>query len=57
MLEPFDHEKAFDSVKSAALMHAIRRQSVEEIYCRILEDIYADGKENVEIYADTRKVH
>lgn len=53
MLKPFDHEKAFDSAESATVMHAIRQQSVEEIYCRFLEDIYTDGTENIEIHADT----
>lgn len=34
-----DYEKAFDLVETVAVLNAIQQQSVEEIHCRILEDI------------------
>ena len=35
-----DYEKAFNSVETSAVMKALRRQEAEEIYVKILEDIY-----------------
>ena len=51
-----DYEKAFDSVEIPAVLRAIRNQGVEEIYCRILEDIYKDGTAAIKVHAETSKI-
>lgn len=42
-----DCEKAFDSVE------AIRKQEVEEVCCKILEDMYEDGTAAIKPHSET----
>ena len=51
-----DYEKAFDSVEISAVMQAIRRQGVDEIYIRILQDIYHDGTATIKMHRESEKI-
>lgn len=56
----FDYERAFGSVQIATKLEAIRKQSAEKVYCRILDDIYKEHQSsgiiqeclNVKSYSD-----
>ncbi|XP_069979430.1 uncharacterized protein [Penaeus vannamei] len=51
-----DYEKAFDSVQMPAVLEAIRIQGVEEVYCKILEDVSEDGTVTIKLYTETDKI-
>ena len=51
-----DYEKAFDSVLTSAVLETIRKQGVEEAYCRVLEDIYKDGTATIKLHEETNKI-
>ena len=50
-----DYEKAFNSVEISVVMQAIRRQGVDEIYVRILQDIYQNGTATIKMHRESEK--
>ena len=38
-----DYEKAFDPVETSIVMNTLRGQGVQEMYVKILEDIYKES--------------
>lgn len=51
-----DYENGFASVDTAAVLHAIRQQGVEELYCRSLRDIFTDGTATIRLHTGAIKV-
>lgn len=51
-----DYEKAFYSVEIEGVLEAVRKQGVEEVYCRILEHIYRDGTATIKLHTETEKI-
>ncbi len=51
-----DYEKAFDSVKTAAVMQALKQQGVDELYIKVLEDIYRDSTATIQLHKKSRKI-
>ncbi len=51
-----DYEKAFDSVKTSAVMQVLRRQGVDELYIKVLEDIYRDSTATIQLHKKRWKI-
>ncbi len=51
-----DYEKAFDSVKTSAVMQALRQQRDDELYIKVLEDIYRDCMATIQLHKKSRKI-
>lgn len=51
-----DYEKAFDSVEIVAVLEAIRKHSVEEVYGRSLELVYRDGTATIKLHTEIHKI-
>ncbi len=51
-----DYEKAFDSVKASAVMQGLRKQGVDELYIKILEDIYRDSTATIQLHKKSSKI-
>ena len=45
-----DFEKAFDSVENSVVMKTLKRQGIEEINVKILEDIYKESVATVKLH-------
>ncbi len=50
-----DYEKAFDSVKTSAVMQALMQPGVDELYIKVLEDIYRDSTATIQLHKKSRK--
>ena len=51
-----DYEKVFDSVQTSAVMKTLRKQMVEKIYIKILEDIYKEITVTIKLHKVSEKV-
>ena len=51
-----DYEKAFDSVKTSAILQALRKQGVEELYVKLFEDIYTDSTATLQLHRNSEKI-
>ena len=51
-----DYEQIFDAVDSWAVMKMLRREKVEEIYVKILEDIYAETTATIKLHKISDKI-
>ena len=51
-----DYVKAFDSVKTSAVMKALRRQEIKEIYVKILEYIYKESTATIKLHEVSEKI-
>ncbi len=52
----FDYEKAFHSVKTTAVMQALRQQGIDELYIKVLQDIYRDSSATIQLLKKSRKI-
>ena len=43
-----DYEKAFDSVKSQAILTSLQEQGIEDVYIEIQKDIFTDSSVRVQ---------
>ncbi len=51
-----DYKKAFDSVKTSAVMQALRQQGVDELYIKVLGYIYRDSTATIQLQKKSRKI-
>ncbi len=51
-----DNEKAFDSVKTSVVRHALRQQGVDEQYIKVLEYICRDSMATIKIHKKSREI-
>ncbi len=51
-----DYEKAFNSVITSAVMQALRQQGIDELYIKLLEDIYRDTTATIQLHKKSRKI-
>ena len=51
-----DIENAFDSVEASAVMKTLRRHEVEEIYVKILEEIYKESMATIKLHKVSEKI-
>ncbi len=51
-----DYEKAFDSVKTSAVMQVLRQQGVDELYIKVLEYIHRDSTATILLHKKSRKI-
>ncbi len=51
-----DYERAFDSVKTTAFMQAFRQQGVDELYIKVLEDIYRHSTETTKLHKKNTRI-
>ena len=49
-------KKAFDSMETSAVIKAIRRQGFEEIYVKILVDIYKESNVTIKLNRVSDKI-
>ncbi|XP_068232204.1 uncharacterized protein [Palaemon carinicauda] len=49
-------EKAFDSVRTSAVMKALQKQGIKESYVRTLEDIYTGSTAILKLHKDSDKI-
>lgn len=50
-----DYEKAFYLVDILAVLEAIRKPSVKEVYCRKFKYIYKDETATIKLHTETEK--
>ena len=51
-----DYEKAFDSVKTSAILQALRNQGVEELYVKLFKDIYTECTATLQLHRNSEKI-
>ena len=51
-----DYEKAFDSVKTSAILKAMKNQGIEETYVMVIEDIYKASTASVRLHKISNKI-
>ncbi|XP_047476383.1 uncharacterized protein LOC125030393 [Penaeus chinensis] len=47
-----DYKKAFDSIHIRTVLEATRRQGVNEVYWKMLEDVYKDGTATIKLHTE-----
>ena len=51
-----DYEKAFDSVRTQAILTSLQEQGIEDVYIEILKDIYTDSSVTVHPHKESEKI-
>ena len=52
-----DYEKAFDSIKTQAILTSLQEQGIEDVYIEILKDIlYSDSSVTVHMHKESEKI-
>ncbi len=51
-----DYEKAFDSVKTSAVIEALRQQGADELCIKVLEDTCRDSTATIQLHKKSRKI-
>ena len=51
-----DCEKAFDSVKTHAILTSLQEQGIEDVYIEILKDMYTDSSVTVHMHKESEKI-
>ncbi len=51
-----DYEKAFDSVQTQAMLTSLQEQGIEDVYIKILKDIYTDSSVTVYLHKESEKI-
>ena len=51
-----DYEKAFDSVEASVVTKALRKQGIEEICVKILEDIYKKSTATIRLHKISERI-
>ncbi len=50
------YKEAFDSIKTSAVMQALRQQDVDELYIKVFENVYKDSTATIQLHKKSRKI-
>ena len=52
-----EHEKAFDSVQTRAVLTSLQEQGIEDVYIELLKEIYANSSTTVHLHKESNKIN
>ena len=51
-----DYEKAFDSVKTQAVLKSLREHGIEDVYIELLKEIYTNSSMTIHLHKESNKI-